>query len=88
MGSYSNSLRLSFQIVSMVGVFGMRYTKRAKIWVLIGAPASWVKALKYILSTSMAPITIMAKTLDGVGRGFYQTAAGEPEALPGDKLHR
>ncbi|KAK7210026.1 hypothetical protein V2G26_017204 [Clonostachys chloroleuca] len=77
-----NSLRVAFQISSMVGAIGMRYTKRAKLWVLVGVPMCLLgQGLQIYLvnidgtrSANEASF-VTAKALVGVGRGFYQTAA-------------
>lgn len=79
---HSNSLRVAFQISSMVGAIGMRYTKRAKLWVLVGVPMCLLgQGLQIYLvnidgtrSANEASF-VTAKALVGVGRGFYQTAA-------------
>ncbi|KAH7362739.1 major facilitator superfamily domain-containing protein [Plectosphaerella cucumerina] len=77
-----NSLRVSFQIVSMVGAIGMRYTKRAKIWVLIGVPLCVLGQglqIYFVNINGERPANeasfIVAKVLVGIGRGLYQTAA-------------
>src|SRR5690348_10918255 len=78
----SNALRVAFQIVSMVGAIGMRYTKRAKPWVLLGVPLCILGQglqIYFVNMNGTHPASevqfIVAKTLVGVGRGLYQTAA-------------
>ncbi|KAI1096991.1 MFS general substrate transporter [Rostrohypoxylon terebratum] len=77
-----NSLRVAFQIASLVVAALMHYSKRAKIWVLVGV---CLCILGQGLQIHLVNIDgdhpaneasfITAKTLVGVGRGFYQTAA-------------
>jgi hypothetical protein len=66
----------------MVGAIGMRYTKRAKIWVLIGVPLCVLGQglqIFFVNINGERPANeasfIVAKVLVGVGRGLYQTAA-------------
>lgn len=66
----------------MVGAIGMRYTKRAKPWVLLGVPLCILGQglqIYFVNMNGTHPASevqfIVAKTLVGVGRGLYQTAA-------------
>ncbi|KAI0898075.1 MFS general substrate transporter [Annulohypoxylon nitens] len=77
-----NSLRVAFQIASLVVAALMHYSKRAKIWVLIGVCLCILgQGLQiYLININgdhpaNEASFITAKTLVGVGRGFYQTAA-------------
>ncbi|KAM0324577.1 hypothetical protein ACHAQA_007962 [Verticillium albo-atrum] len=77
-----NSLRVAFQVSSMLGAVGMRYSKRAKPWVLIGVPMCVLGQGLQIYFVNMngthsanEASFITAKVLVGVGRGLYQTAA-------------
>lgn len=80
-GARSNSLRVSFQIASMICALCMRYSKRAKLWILLGVPLCllgqglqiYLVNMHGVKSANEASFTT-AKTLVGVGRGFYQTA--------------
>lgn len=78
----SNALRVSFQIASVLVGILMRYTKRSQIFVLIGVPIVVLGQGLQIYFTNKngdGPASevcfITAKTLVGVGRAFYQTAA-------------
>ena len=59
----------------------MRYSKRAKLWILLGVPLCllgqglqiYLVNMQGVKSANEASFTT-AKTLVGVGRGFYQTA--------------
>ncbi|KAL6863130.1 hypothetical protein ACO1O0_003374 [Amphichorda felina] len=77
-----NALRVSFQIASVLVGILMRYTKRSQIFVLIGVPIVVLGQGLQIYFTNKdgaGPANevcfITAKTLVGVGRAFYQTAA-------------
>ncbi|KAF4460949.1 major facilitator [Fusarium albosuccineum] len=76
-----NALRVAFQIASvLVGVL-MKYTKRTQIYVYIGVPLVVLGQGLQIYFVNMLGDSaneasfITAKTLVGVGRAFYQTAA-------------
>ncbi|PCD33610.1 hypothetical protein AU210_009830 [Fusarium oxysporum f. sp. radicis-cucumerinum] len=76
-----NALRVAFQIASvLVGVL-MKYTKRSQIFVFIGVPLCVLGQGLMIHFVNMngghanEASFITAKTLVGVGRAFYQTAA-------------
>ncbi|KAL0940197.1 Siderophore iron transporter mirB 8 [Colletotrichum truncatum] len=77
-----NSLRVAFQITSMLGAGLMHYSKRAKPWVLVGVPLCVLgQGLQIYLvnmhgtGTANEASFIAAKSLVGIGRGLYQTAA-------------
>ncbi|CAG8085779.1 unnamed protein product [Penicillium olsonii] len=77
-----NSLRVSFQVAGIFAAFFMKYTKRSQIWVLTGVPLCvlGMGVLLYLVDmgdgrTGNEPSFVAAKSLIGVGRGFYQTAA-------------
>ncbi|KAL2204573.1 siderophore iron transporter mirA [Sarocladium strictum] len=77
-----NTLRVSFQVASLFGALCMRYTKRAKLWVLVGVPLCVLgQGLQiYLVNIDQTHAAnqasfITAKALVGIGRGFYQTAA-------------
>lgn len=60
----------------------MKYTKRSQIWVLIGVPLCvlGMGVLLYLVDMGGGRVGsevsfITAKSLIGIGRGFYQTAA-------------
>ena len=79
---FSNSLRVSFQVAGIFAAFFMKYTKRSQIWVLTGVPLCvlGMGVLLYLVDmgdgrTGNEPSFVAAKSLIGVGRGFYQTAA-------------
>ncbi|WKT48127.1 Major facilitator superfamily [Fusarium oxysporum f. sp. vasinfectum] len=76
-----NALRVAFQIASvLVGVL-MKYTKRSQIFVFIGVPLCVLGQGLMIHFVNMngghanEASFITAKTLVGIGRAFYQTAA-------------
>ncbi|ODV60908.1 MFS general substrate transporter [Ascoidea rubescens DSM 1968] len=77
-----NSLRVSFQIASVVVGLLMRFTNRARIYVWIGVPMVILgQGLMIHLvdmptgSAANEASFIAAKSIFGVGRGFYQTAS-------------
>ncbi|KAL7625132.1 hypothetical protein AAE478_004346 [Parahypoxylon ruwenzoriense] len=77
-----NSLRVAFQISSLVVAVLMHWSKRAKIWILIGVCLCVLGQgleVHFVNINGDHPANeasfITAKTLVGVGRGFYQTAA-------------
>jgi hypothetical protein len=60
----------------------MKYTKRSQIWVLAGVPLCilGMGVLLYLVDmgdgkTGSEVAFVIAKSLIGIGRGFYQTAA-------------
>ncbi|KAL3601078.1 hypothetical protein FPOAC2_05332 [Fusarium poae] len=76
-----NALRVAFQIASVLVGILMKYSKRSQIFVFIGVPLC---VLGQGLMIHLVNINgghanevsfITAKTLVGVGRAFYQTAA-------------
>ncbi|KAK7421603.1 hypothetical protein QQX98_002070 [Neonectria punicea] len=76
-----NSLRVSFQIASVLVGLLMKYTKRSQIYVFIGVPLVVLGQGLQIYFVNMHGESaneasfVTAKTLVGVGRAFYQTAA-------------
>ncbi|GAB1196234.1 hypothetical protein APSETT444_005502 [Aspergillus pseudonomiae] len=77
-----NSLRVAFQVSGIFAAFFMKYTKRSQIWVLIGVPLCilGMGILLYLVDmgdgqTGNEAAFVTAKSLIGIGRGFYQTAA-------------
>ncbi|KAM5347292.1 hypothetical protein ACJ41O_010297 [Fusarium nematophilum] len=76
-----NALRVAFQIASVLVGTLMKYTKRTQIWVFIGVPLCVLGQGLQIYFVNMngdsanEACFITAKTLVGVGRAFYQTAA-------------
>lgn len=80
--SHSNALRVAFQVASLVVAILMRYTRKAKLWVLLGVPLMVLGQGLQIYLVNMngtkaanEAAFVTAKTLVGVGRGFFQTAA-------------
>lgn len=80
--SCSNSLRVAFQIASLVVAALMYYSNRAKPWIILGVCLCLLgQGLQIYLVNingdhpANEASFITAKTLVGVGRGFYQTAA-------------
>lgn len=78
----SNSLRVAFQVAGIFAAFFMKYTKRSQIWVLIGVPLCvlGMGVLLYLVDmgdgrSGNEASFVAAKSLIGIGRGFYQTAA-------------
>nr|QFR37093.1 MFS transporter [Cyberlindnera americana] len=80
-GRISDAKKISIDIASIiVGIF-MKYTKRTKIWVLIGIPILvlghgllvWFVNRNQIMETNTVLIYVM-EIFTGVGRGFYTTA--------------
>ncbi|CEI61326.1 Siderophore iron transporter mirA [Fusarium venenatum] len=76
-----NALRVAFQIASVLVGILMKYTKRSQIFVFIGVPLCVLGQGLMIYLVNMngghanEASFITAKTLVGVGRAFYQTAA-------------
>ncbi|KAG5770721.1 hypothetical protein H9Q72_002510 [Fusarium xylarioides] len=76
-----NALRVAFQIASVLVGILMKYTKRSQIFVFIGVPLCVLGQGLMIHFVNMngghanEASFITAKTLVGVGREFYQTAA-------------
>ncbi|KAL4799605.1 siderophore iron transporter mirA [Aspergillus venezuelensis] len=77
-----NSLRVSFQVSSIFAAYCMKYTKRSQIWVFTGVPLCvlGMGVLLYLVDmgggkTGNEAAFITAKSLIGIGRGFYQTAS-------------
>ncbi|KAH7169319.1 major facilitator superfamily domain-containing protein [Fusarium sp. MPI-SDFR-AT-0072] len=76
-----NALRVAFQIASVLVGILMKYTKRSQIFVFIGVPLCVLGQGLMIYFVNMngghanEASFITAKTLVGVGRAFYQTAA-------------
>lgn len=78
----SNALRVTFQISSVLVGIAMKYSKRSQIFVFIGVPLCVLGQGLQIYFTNMQGTHaasevcfVTAKTLVGLGRGFYQTAA-------------
>ena len=79
---HSNSLRVAFQVAGIFAAFFMKYTKRSQIWVLSGVPLCvlGMGVLLHLVDMGNGQVGsevafITAKSLIGIGRGFYQTAA-------------
>ncbi|KAF9630021.1 hypothetical protein BFW01_g202 [Lasiodiplodia theobromae] len=74
-----NSLRVSFQIASVLAGLAMRQTKRSQPFILLGVPLCLLGQGLQIHLVSRAHTNeasfITAKVLVGVGRACYQTAA-------------
>ncbi|KAJ5787563.1 Major facilitator superfamily domain general substrate transporter [Penicillium paradoxum] len=77
-----NSLRVAFQVAGIFAAFFMKYTKRSQIWVLTGVPLCvlGMGVLLYLVDmgdgrSGNEASFVAAKSLIGIGRGFYQTAA-------------
>jgi hypothetical protein len=78
----SNSLRVAFQVASIFVAIGMKYSKRSKAWILAGVPMCVLGQgiILYLIdmgggrSGNEASFTA-AKSLAGIGRAYYQTAA-------------
>lgn len=79
--SPSNALRVAFQIGSVLVGIMMKYTGRTKIWIYIGVPLCVLGQGLMIYFVNMDGHSaneasfVTAKTLVGVGRALYQTAA-------------
>lgn len=77
-----NSLRVSFQIASVLVGILMKYTKRAKIYCYIGVPMVILGQglMIYLVNMKDNKVAnqaslVVAKVIFGIGRGFYQTAS-------------
>ncbi|KAJ5305701.1 hypothetical protein N7508_004716 [Penicillium antarcticum] len=77
-----NSLCVSSQVAGICAAYFMKYTKQSQILVLIGVPLCLLGmgVLLYLLGmgngrTGNEAAFVTAKSLIGIGRGFYQTAA-------------
>lgn len=77
-----NSLRVSFQIASVLVGILMKYTKRAKIYSYIGVPMCLLGQglMIYLVNRPNNKISnqasfVAVKVIFGIGRGFYQTSS-------------
>ncbi|KAL4882188.1 siderophore iron transporter mirA [Aspergillus karnatakaensis] len=77
-----NSLRVAFQVAGIFAAYFMKFTKRSQIWVFTGVPLCvlGMGVLLYLVDMGDGKVGneaafITAKSLIGIGRGFYQTAA-------------
>lgn len=77
-----NSLRVSFQIASVLAGFIMRYIRKTTVLVYIGAPLCLLGQgmMIYLVNVNGERMgtevqLIVVKTMYGIGRGFYQTAS-------------
>ncbi|EKV09996.1 Siderophore iron transporter mirA [Penicillium digitatum PHI26] len=85
-GAWTNGSFIAMLVLGVVaGIFAaffMKYTKRSQIWVLIGVPLCvlGMGVLLYLVDlrdgrSGNEASFVAAKSLIGIGRGFYQTAA-------------
>ncbi|KAL4907829.1 siderophore iron transporter mirA [Aspergillus multicolor] len=77
-----NSLRVAFQVSGIFAAYFMKFTKRSQIWVLGGVPLCvlGMGVLLYLVDMGDGRVGseaafVTAKSLIGIGRGFYQTAS-------------
>ncbi|KAJ5691990.1 hypothetical protein N7462_001413 [Penicillium macrosclerotiorum] len=76
-----NSLRVAFQVAGIFAAFFMKYTKRSQIFVIFGVCLCvlGMGVLLYLVDmdghVGNEASLVTAKSLIGIGRGFYQTAA-------------
>ncbi|KAL4786829.1 major facilitator superfamily domain-containing protein [Aspergillus varians] len=77
-----NSLRVAFQVAGIFAAYFMKYTRRSQIWVLSGVPLSvlGMGVLLYLVDMGDGKVGneaafVTAKSMIGIGRGFYQTAS-------------
>ncbi|RDW87007.1 putative Siderophore iron transporter mirA [Aspergillus mulundensis] len=77
-----NSLRVAFQVSGIFAAYFMKFTKRSQIWVLAGVPLCvlGMGVLLHLVDLGGAKVGteaafVAAKSLIGIGRGFYQTAS-------------
>ncbi|OJJ04490.1 hypothetical protein ASPVEDRAFT_152837 [Aspergillus versicolor CBS 583.65] len=77
-----NSLRVAFQVSGIFAAYFMKYTRRSQIWVLTGVPLCvlGMGVLLYLVDMGNGRVGneaafVTVKSLIGIGRGFYQTAA-------------
>ncbi|KAF1815343.1 siderophore iron transporter mirA [Eremomyces bilateralis CBS 781.70] len=77
-----NSLRVAFQVSGIFAAYFIKFTRRSQIWVLTGVPLSvlGMGVLLYLIDMGDGKIGneaafVTAKSLIGIGRGFYQTAS-------------
>ncbi|KAL2827953.1 siderophore iron transporter mirA [Aspergillus cavernicola] len=77
-----NSLRVAFQVAGIFAAYFMKFTRRSQIWVFTGVPLSvlGMGVLLYLVDMGDGKVGneaafVTAKSLIGIGRGFYQTAS-------------
>lgn len=80
--SFSNSLRVAFQVSGLLVAIGMRYTKSSRPWALMGPPLVIIGqgVLIYLVNPGnghrMTEAAFVAsKVISGIGRALFQTAA-------------
>ncbi|KAL4750536.1 siderophore iron transporter mirA [Aspergillus terricola var. indicus] len=77
-----NSLRVAFQVAGIFAAYFMKFTKRSQVWVFTGVPLCvlGMGVLLYLVDMGDGRVGneaafVAAKSLIGIGRGFYQTAS-------------
>ncbi|KAL3433669.1 siderophore iron transporter mirA [Aspergillus tetrazonus] len=77
-----NSLRVAFQVAGIFAAYFMKFTKRSQVWVFTGVPLCvlGMGVLLYLVDMGEGRVGneaafVTAKSLIGIGRGFYQTAS-------------
>ncbi|KAM3500248.1 hypothetical protein MY10362_006572 [Beauveria mimosiformis] len=77
-----NSLRVAFQVSGLFVAIGMKYTKRSRMWALMGPPLVIIGQgmMIYLVNPGankqISEIAfIVCKVLSGIGRALFQTAA-------------
>ncbi|RMD41380.1 hypothetical protein DV735_g3730, partial [Chaetothyriales sp. CBS 134920] len=74
-----NSLRVAYQVTSLFVAIAMKYTKRAKIFTLVGPPLVLIgqAMMIYLVDKNGGPASevefVVVKVIAGVGRAFLQT---------------
>ncbi|KAJ3486003.1 hypothetical protein NLG97_g6707 [Lecanicillium saksenae] len=77
-----NSLRVAFQVSGLLVAVGMKYTKRSRVWALMGPPLVIIGQglMIYLVNpgqgkSSSEAAFVAAKVISGIGRALFQTAA-------------
>ncbi|EJP62562.1 siderophore iron transporter mirA [Beauveria bassiana ARSEF 2860] len=77
-----NSLRVAFQVSGLFVAVGMKYTKRSRMWALMGPPLVIIGQgmMIYLVNPGANKQTsevafIVCKVISGIGRALFQTAA-------------
>ncbi|PQK09545.1 hypothetical protein BB8028_0001g16150 [Beauveria bassiana] len=77
-----NSLRVAFQVSGIFVAIGMKYTRRSRMWALMGPPLVIIGQgmMIYLVNPGANKQTsevafIVCKVISGIGRALFQTAA-------------
>ncbi|TQV90613.1 hypothetical protein V2A60_008291 [Cordyceps javanica] len=77
-----NSLRVAFQVSGLFVAIGMKYTKKSRMWALMGPPLVIIGqgVMIYLVNPgenkrSSEAAFVACKVISGIGRALFQTAA-------------